>query len=66
MREDKRMNRETRYAQKQRCDPREELMRYIEALTPEKIENLLNHLPELILEFEAQGLPVPQLSDLRI
>lgn len=60
------MNREMRDTQKHRCDPTEELMRYIEALTPEKIEKLLNHLPELISEFEAQGLPVPQLSDLCI
>lgn len=60
------MNRETRDTQKHRCDPTEELMRYIEALTPDKIEKILNRLPELISEFEAQGLPVPQLSDLRI
>ena len=60
------MNRETRDTQKHRCDPTEELMRYIEALTPDKIEKILNRLPELISEFEAQGLPVPQLSDLHI
>lgn len=60
------MNRETKDTQKHRCDPTEELMRYIEALTPDKIEKILNRLPELISEFEAQGLPVPQLSDLRI
>lgn len=41
---------------------REELLRYIESLTPEQLEKIFINLPRLIGELEKLGQPVPPLD----
>lgn len=45
---------------------REELVKYISELTPEKVKLLTDRLPQLILELAAQELPVPPTASLHI
>lgn len=44
----------------------EEMVKYITELTPEKLETLIDRLPQLISELAAQGLPVPPSGSLRM
>lgn len=39
---------------------KEKLLKYIAELTPDKVEILIDRLPQLISELAAQGLPVPR------
>lgn len=48
-----------------RMTAQEELEKYITELTPEKLETLIDRLPQLISELAAQGLPVPPSESLR-
>lgn len=43
----------------QSMTPQEELVKYIQELTPEKLDRLTARLPQLISALAAQGLPVP-------
>lgn len=44
---------------------KEELLAYIAELTPNKLDTLIDRLPEMLSELEALGLPVPQIEILR-
>lgn len=44
---------------------KEELMGYIAKLTSDDIDKIITHLPRLISELEAQGLPVHLLAPLQ-